>query len=455
MTSKYSLFFFILWTLQLFGQDTLILKVDRPSGYYAESLQVSLTAEPADSKIFYTLDGSTPSMGSKRYLQSISIDSTRVLRAVAYANNKKSAVYTGTYLINEDSIDFPVLSLAIEPYVLFDPSTGLFNKGYKASPNYPYKGANYYSRKEYKCHVELFEEDKRSALSNYFGFKLFGGMSRIFPQKSFSLYASNRKYGVKHIKHRLFPQKKQKKYKRLVLRNSGSDFGETHFRDAFITSMGKTMGLEVQAYRPSVVFINGEYWGIYNFREKLTRHYIAENFGLHKDSIHLIEHRKSVQAGSRQSYDKMQKYMLTNDLSIQEHFDYINTQMDIENFMEYEILQIYIDNQDAGGNIKFWRSMEDGGRWRWILFDTDFGMGHYGRNGYKNNSLAFHTAPNGPGWPNPPWSTFNLRQLLKNKGFQSRFVSRFLDRLNYTFDSTQVIPGIDLQTGYNISYPDI
>jgi len=203
------------------------------------------------------------------------------------------------------------------------------------------------------------------------------------------------------------------------------------------------MGLETQSYRPAVVFINGAYWGIYNFREKLTRHYIAENFGYHKDSINLVEHRKSVQAGSRKTYDAMRSFMRTNSLAVQENFDYVATQMDVDNFMEYEIIEIYIDNQDAGGNIKFWRPMEEGGKWRWILFDTDFGLGHYGRYGYRNNSLAFHTRPDGPGWPNPPWSTLNLRSLLQNKDFKIKFVSRFLDRLNSTFDSTNINPRID------------
>lgn len=430
-------------TATLCGQDTLLLDATPQAGFYRAGMGVELRANRSNATIYYTLDGSVPTASSKLYRGALLLDSTQVVRAVAFANGKKSPVLTNTYLIDEDSIDMPVLSLSIEPSVLFHPATGVFMRGPKASPKFPHYGANYYSRREFPAHIEFFETDQERVYHSRIGFKLFGGMSRIFPQKSFSLYASKSRHGNKYIRHRVFPEKEQKKYKRLVLRNSGSDFGETHFRDALITSLGRDMGLEVQAYRPSVVFINGRYWGIYNLREKLTRHYIVENFGYHKDSVNLIEHRKDVQAGSRKTYDAMRTYMRRNDLGVQKHFDYVATQMDVENFMEYEIIQIYIDNRDAGGNIKFWRPQEAGGRWRWILFDTDFGLGHYGRTGYKMNSLAFHTEPNGPKWPNPPWSTLNLRSLLQNKGFQDQFISRFLDRINYTFDSTYILPRMD------------
>lgn len=424
-------------------QDTLLLEAFPKAGFYRAGVGVELRANRSNATIYYTLDGSSPSTSGFRYDGAILLDTTRVVRAIAYANGKSSAVSTQTYLINEDSITFPVVSISIEPDILFHPYTGVYMRGPKASPKFPHYGANYYSRKEFPAHVEFFETNQERVFYSPIGFKLFGGMSRIFPQKSFSLYASKSRYGQKYIRHQVFPHKDQKKYKRLVLRNSGSDFGETHFRDALITSLGRDIGLEVQAYRPSIVFINGQYWGIYNIREKLTRHYLVENFGYDKDSVNLIEHQKSVQAGSRATYDAMRAYMRTHDLSVPEHFEYIQTQMDVDNFMEYQILQIYIDNQDAGGNIKFWRPQEAGGRWRWILFDTDFGLGHYGRYGYKINSLAFHTEPNGPKWPNPPWSTLNLRSLLQNKGFQDKFVSRFLDRINYTFDSSYILPRMD------------
>ena len=438
----------------LLAQDSsLVLTAIPEAGFYPTGTAVQLKASKPTAAIYYTLDGTRPSSSSKRYRSAILLDSTKVIRAVAYVSGKRSKINTGTYFIADDSITLPVVSISIAPYILFDPVKGVFKRGPNASPKFPHQGANYYSRREFPCHVEIFETNKKRVFDSDIGFKVFGGMSRIFPQKSFSLYASKSRYGSKYIRHQIFPDKKQKKFKRIVLRNSGSDFGETHFRDALITSFGREMGLETQCYRPSVVFINGEYWGIYNFREKLTRHFIAETFGYHKDSINLVEHRKDLQAGSRKTYDAMRTFMRQNSLAIQENFDWVATQMDVDNFMEHQIIEIYIDNQDAGGNIKFWRPMEEGGKWRWILFDTDFGLGHYGRHGYTNNSLAFHTRPNGPAWPNPPWSTLNLRSLLQNEGFQAKFVSRFLDRINSTLDSTRFINRIDKMAAH--IYPEL
>lgn len=443
MTAFFGLLFALLLALPLQAQDSLLIDALPEAGFYPSGIGVRLSCNRSQASIYYTTNGSTPSSSSKRYRGDILLDSSCVIRAVAYLNGQRSSVSTHSYFIKEDSITVPVLSISISSGYLFDPVKGVFKRGPKASNKFPFKGANFYSRKEFPCYTEFFETNRTRVFHSQLGFKIFGGMSRIFPQKSFSLYASKSRHGNKYIRHQIFPERDQKKYKRLILRNSGSDFGETHFRDALITSLGKDIGLEVQAYRPAVVFINGEYWGLYNMREKLTRHYIVEHFGYHKDSINLIEHRKDVNAGSRKSYDAIRLFMRKNSLASPENFDRVAAVMDVDNFMEYEILQIYIDNQDAGGNIKFWQPQTEGGKWRWILYDTDFGLGHYGRQGYKNNSLEFHTKPNGPAWPNPPWSTLNLRSLLQNKNFQKKFVSRFLDRLNYTFDSTYILPRMD------------
>lgn len=439
--------FLCCWTwasLQAQEGDTILLKASPEAGFIKKPTAVKLSTNIPEANIYYTTNGTPPSSASKRYFKPIIVDTTTVIQAVAFHEGKRSVTEINTYFLNEDTTHLPIVAITIRPEVLFDPVRGLFVAGPRASKRFPHKGANYYSNKEHYSHLEIFELEKKKRVYNGFvGFRIFGGMSRIFPQKSMAFYARKSRYKTKRIKYKIFKDKDIKKFKRIVLRNSGSDYGETHFRDAFITSLGSEMGLETQAYQPALVFINGKYWGLYNFREKLTRHYFEDNFGYHKDSVDLIEHRKSVQAGSRRHYDRMRMYMRNNNLVVQENYDSVGRMMDIENFMEYEILQIFIDNQDAGGNIKFWRPQIPGGKWRWVLFDTDFGYGHYGRYGYKFNSLAFHTKPDGPIWPNPPWSTLNLRSLLQNKGFRDAFVSRFADRMNSTFDSTYVINRID------------
>ncbi|MCH2043762.1 MAG: CotH kinase family protein [Saprospiraceae bacterium] len=450
-----SLFIFLLLNLcslaSIWGQDTLSKRIkinmQPESGFYKNSVTVEVKSTQKGARLYYTTNGATPSSASRSYRGSLTFDTTTVLKVASYLNGKRTKIETNTYFIGEDSIGLPVMSLSITPAYLFDPVKGVFKRGPNASSKFPHKGANYYSRREFAAHIEFFDDEKKLGYENNVGFKVFGGMSRIFPQKSFSVATRKKLYGDKRMKYKIFPDKKLKKYKHIVFRNSGSDFGGTHFRDALITSLGEEMGLEVQGYRPCVTFINGEYWGIYNLREKLNKHYIEGNFGYDKDSIDLLEHSGHANAGTSQHYKRMRKYMKDHDLSIQAHFDSVAKLMDVNNFMEYQIIEIFINNEDAGGNIKFWRPHPDG-KWRWILFDTDFGLGHYGGlKAYKFNSMAFHTRPNGPKWPNPPWSTFNLRMLLKNKGFRTAFISRFLDRMNSTLSGEYINKRIDHMIG--------
>lgn len=430
-------------TLRLDTLPNYKIEAQPAAGFYQKTIELKLKGEEGTT-IYYSTDGRLPTKDrGKLYSQLLRIDSTTVVRAIAYNKaGQRGQEHTFSYFFGEDSTSFPIVSIAIEPEYFFHSSLGVFNKGFQASASFPFRGANFYSTREFLCHVEIFESNKERVVAQNIGIALFGGTSRVFPQKSLSLSA-RKEYGKKRIKHPVFPELPISKYKRLVLRNSGSDFGESHFRDAFITSIGRDMGLSVQAYRPALVFINGRYWGIYNIREKLTKHYIAEHFAYSKDSIDLIKHMKDVKAGRRKHYDQMQQYMRSRDLAQDIHFDSINRMMDTENFAEYQIMQIYIDNQDAGGNIKFWRPQVAGGRWQWLLFDTDFGFGHYSKKSYSYNSLAFHTKADGPSWPNPPWSTFNLRMLLKNKSFRQFFIRRFCDRMNHNFATEAVLACID------------
>ena len=304
-------------------------------------------------------------------------------------------------------------------------------------------GANFWSRSEFPASVEFFETDGRCAYRNQSGFRLFGGMSRLFPQKSIAIVARSR-YGDSRIRHKVFGKGGLNKFKFLVLRNSGSDFGKTHFRDALMTGLVDEWDIDKQDYRPVHVYINGQYWGIYNIREKVNRFFIAGHHPeVDNDSIDLIEHRYTRKRGSTRHYLNLLSFLEKNSLANPANYAYVQTQMDVQNFMDYQIAQIYFDNQDAGGNIKFWRPHKPGGRWRWILYDTDWGFGLHGRDTYKHNSLAFHTNPDGPSWPNPPWSTFLLRKLLENEEFEKAFVNRFAGYLSTSFSEETVLNRID------------
>ena len=410
-------------------------------GFYEQDLVVRLVAPGAT--VYYTTDGSRPTERSQRYHESLVIDRTTVVRAVAYRDGERGPTIGHTYLIREPETAFPVVSIAIPNWVLFDRKKGLFMQGAKANKSLEsMPGANFWSRKEVLINAEIFEAGGRPVYRSESGMRLFGGMSRLFPQKSLAIVARKR-YGQKRIDHPIFGKDGPDKFKFLVLRNSGSDWGKSHFRDGLMTGLIEDWDLERQLYRPAHVYINGDYWGIYNIREKVNRYFIDDHQDIDKDSIDLIEHYMSLKRGSRQHYKQLLDYLEGHDLRDPANFAYVESLMDVDNFLNYQIAQIYFDNQDAGGNIKFWRPQVPGGRWRWILYDTDWGFGLHNKYAYRNNSLAFHTEPDGPHWPNPPWSTFILRKLLENPDFERTFLNRFADHLNTTFDADRVAGRIE------------
>jgi len=414
-----------------------------PEGGFFEE-EVLLSLQCPNATIYYTTDGSTPGPGkSRKYTGALKISKTTVVRTVAVRQGQKGVPQAHTYFIREPETHFLTVSLAIPPKLLFDPVKGLFVKGPKAIDSIrALPGANFWSRREFPIQVEFFEPSGKCVFRSRTGFRLFGGMSRLFPQKSMTL-VTRKRYGAKRFNYPVFGKDQPKKFKFLVLRNSGSECGRTQFRDAFQTSLLDDWDLDKQAWRPAHVYINGKYWGIYNIREKINRYFIAQHHEVDKDSIDLFEHRYSLRRGTKKHYRKLLEFLRTHDLSNPANYAYVQTQMDVENFMLYQIAQIYFDNQDAGGNIKFWRPRRPDGRWRWVLYDTDWGFGLYDKTAWKNNSLAFHTEAHGPVWPNPPWSTFILRKLLENETFRLAFARRFADELNTTFEPQRVLRQLD------------
>jgi len=406
-------------------------------GFYHDALRVQLASGYPDSEIYYTLDGSFPTRKSTRYQKPIYLNHTAVVRAVSYHNQKPNLVCAETYFINEPKTDFLVASVAISPNVLFDPEKGWFIQGARQNGK-----PSALSRKEIPANVALFESGGHCVYNQVSGMRLFGGVSRLFPQKSLVI-AARKYYGKKRIHHSFFGENGPKNFKYLVLRNAGSDFGSTHFRDPLIEDLVKDWDLDVQGYRPAHLYINGHYWGIYHLREKVNRYFVASHSDIDKDSVDLLEHFDTQLHGTRKEYSRMLRFFANHDLSQASNYAAVEKMMEIDNFIDYQIAQIYFDNRDAGGNIRFYRAQKPNARWRWILFDTDWGMGLHDPKAYAFNTLKFQTATDGPRWPNPPWSTFLLRKLLTNPNFKTKFINRFADYLSTSLTTARVSGAID------------
>ncbi|MEL6660082.1 MAG: CotH kinase family protein [Bacteroidota bacterium] len=404
-------------------------------------LSLTLSGVDPSATIHYTLDATPPTQASPVYTGVIPVNSNTVVRARVYQDDfLPSPPQTRSYIFNA-SHNLPVLLLSANPSDLFSEQTGIYAYGDTYQQDFPHFGANFWEDWERPAHFALYQEDGTLEANYDAGVKIFGGWSRALDQRSLSLFA-RRQYGYGEFDNAFFDDRPYDSYQALVLRNSGNDWNNTMMRDATLTGLMRGADLEYQAYRPMVVYINGEYWGIHNMREKINEHFLAAKWDVSPDEIDLLEAGGSVIHGDNGDYLNLLDFIRTANLSSPDNYELVRSQMDLDNFALYQAAQIFFDNTDwPGNNIKFGRY--HGGKWRWILFDTDFGFGTWNAFNYFNNTLAFALEPNGPGWPNPPWATFLLRELTQATQFRNLFVNRFADELNSRFLPERVNEHID------------
>ncbi len=417
----------------------------QPGGLYNGSQQITLSAE-SNATIHYTLDGSCPADTCEVYSGPIDISETTVVRARAYQDGciPGSAV-TQTFLIDAQHV-LPIVSISTHPDNFFDWETGIYVMGPDAEPVEPYYGANFWHDWEKPINIEFYEPDGVQAFNITAGVKIFGNWTRVLPQKSLAVFARSC-YGCSELDYQLFDSKPIDTFESFLLRNSGNDWANTLIRDALMTGLVADLDIEVQAYRPSVMYLNGEYWGIHNLREKVNEHFLESNCGVDCDHVDILEQNGLINEGSNEHYLAMMDYISTHDLSDHAAYEYVGTQMEISNFITYEVAEIFYVNTDwPAGNIRYWRPQVDDGRWRWILYDTDFGFGRYSDSAYMNNTLEYATDPNSSETSNPPWSTFLLRSLLENESFQNDFINRFCDLMNSNFAVDRMIEHIESKT---------
>ena len=455
-------------------------------GRFSDPLTVRLASKHT---IRFTTDGSEPDENSPVYEQPFQVEGTVAIRAQSFdAEGNTSPLNTQTYLVGLNHT-LPVVAMTAPPEnfefhrgYLYGMGSVLSSSGlFRNSNSYPYSSSNAWKNREVKTNLELIEPDGERGFNVVAGIKIFGGWgSRGYPQKSFAVFA-RRKYGFGKIRYQLFPDQDVHDFETFVLRQSGNDNQSTHltyprseirafgpaksygsyfvngnftlFRDAMLGSLGKELGLDTQGYRPAVVYLNGKYWGIYNIREKLNEHYLESHFGVPNNKVDLIEGYGSANSGSGATYSRMRS--LVNRTNTEEDYREVEeTYLDIANFIDYYLSVIFFQNFDIG-NIKCWRSREEGddGRFRWLLYDQDYGFNLWPEGVYQpamkqnfsdyENMFTFYTNTRGSGWPNGADRTLLLAKMLGIEEFETRFILRCADLLNSTFHEEHVTTRIE------------
>jgi len=414
------------------------------SGFYAGTQQLTFTTTETAGEIRYTTNGSWPSPFSNLYSGPVSVSQSTTIRAAYFPsdfNLLPSDIVTRTYIIDEFST-LPVIFITTDSVFLFDTLYGIYVLGPNTDTtveDFPYWGtANYYQDVAIPGHVEYLDGNLQKQMGQDCSIKIHGNFSRGWPQKSFRFLA-NDKYGDGTFDFAPFPEKPEvKDFKSFNVRNGGVDYNTTHCRDGIMNQGARDLNIDIMDDQPCLVYINGEYWGVYSLREREDENYIENNYDIPKENIELLRFTGDPVVGSNEGFFEMVDFITGNDMSIDSNYQKACEYLDINNFCDYMITETYYLNYDwisTGGstnNIKFWRSTDPVSKWRYVLWDTDLGLnlvsGFGGPNGATYDYLGEIL---GPAYTDP--HSRMLVSLLTNQTFHDYFINRFADIVNTTF----------------------
>ena len=398
-----------------------------PGGQHSDKrLSVALSAEP-DVTIYYTTDGSDPTTSSRAYSGPIDLKDNAVVKAVAWqADVIPSDLCVRSYILGA-SHGVRLVSVSGDASKL-DGKTGMLKTGVKG------EGSDAY--------VEVYEPDGTRVIGQKCLMKLAGHSSREHEgQKGFSLRAK-KVYGASRFNYALFSNRDYTSYKSFVMRASGQDCKQTFMRDSVLSALAADTSVLYRETEVCVLYVNGRYWGAYNMRERICNDMIAQFHGWENPDD--VEYKEGGGYTS-QNYQEMLAWVRSHDLSKDDNVNALRGMMDIENYLEYVMLEMYVNNQDLG-NVGFYRNPNADGLWRWALFDLDLSFQLAGDNvapWLEGDSVGSITDQ----------SNLLFRKLMNNAGLRDWFLRRMGQLLATTFSAENVTAKI--QARYTLLEPEM
>jgi hypothetical protein len=378
-------------------------------GIYKEQFTLTLENSYHNNKIYYTTDGNEPTpasilyeaplmMDSRLHSQSnisqiqisppdlhkppplMSVPKAIIIKAAVFnsTGDRLSEIVTNTYFIKDLDIehrDLPIVSLSVQHEDLFDYETGIMIPGINWDSTNSLWSGNYWGRGdlwERPAYIEYYEPDNTVGFAQNIGLRMHGNIVRVLPQKGFRMYARN-SYGKNVFSHKLFEDRNTKEFKRLILKPFSSSGRETGIENYLSNKFAEQLDIDCGASRPVVLYLNGEYWGMYQIYERFDEHFLSTYYDLDTDSVDIIgDYAGNPAEGSNVDYLKLYEFIKNNDLTIPENYTRVKDWIDINNLIDYLLLHIYIANFDwPVQNMKLWRSQREGSKWRWVIFDSD------------------------------------------------------------------------------------
>ncbi len=338
-----------------------------------------------------------------------------------------SKTTSNTYFINEHPFSLPVVALSFNNDFFYDPLIGLHVKGINGSEGPCNNIANWNQDWERAVFFEYFDANGVKQISQSAGVKVSGNCTRGRDQKSLSIYARD-KYDDDDFDYLFFKNKPNiKKENSILLRNSGNDQDLTLLRDAFTQELIRgSLDVDYQSYQPVIVYFNNEYRGLMNIREKTDEDYFNANYHIKNDAIDFFEKDLYLLSGNSDDAIDLSLFIIENDLSIPQNYNFIQSKVDINSFIDYFAAEVYIGNTDwPQNNIKYWKPKAAYGKWRWLLFDTDYGFGFRRTLPDVASFDRLSTATD--------FSSNLFNALMKNKSFSDTFYSKLMTVMHTTF----------------------
>ena len=450
--------------------DTVIFSV--PGGFYEEVFQLKLYNFFQQNHIRYTINGNRPTAQSPLYEGTMTLDYSKystshiytiqispddlvyvpdsvqhciVIRAAVFDNNDScvSKVVTNSYFIKElgcDTHGLPAVSICADSLDLFDYESGIMVPGSLFDTLDPVQTGNYYMHgKEWErqINVEFLEVTDNSGINQICGMRTHGNRARRQPQKGLKIYARE-EYGKKRFKHRFFENSMRDSFKHLVIKPYSSLYPFSGIQDYICSQAAIDLGLESGLSRPVVLYLNGEYWGIYFLQEKMDERYLEDHFNINLNHCMIVGNWYGLaeygglvdEDGNNIEFVEMMNWLETADLSQDENYQFFCSLVDIDDFMDYIILETFVANDDwPANNMRCWKV--NGSRWRWMFFDGDAAFNNYSLDPFANpiplDVFGNATYTGNYTWPSSSSATLMFRKCLENEGFVFRFENRILE----------------------------
>ena len=392
--------------------------------YHEDAFSLTLSCIDPNVEIRYTTDGSEPSQGSKLYSGPINISQNSVIRAVAYANGYlRSDIVTFHYLF-EKPHTVPVVCIAMAP----------------TDFNAVYKVKEHKDIKERKGYVNYYEADGLIGAAFPCDIKAKGrGTLKYISQKSMTM-TLRAEYGVRTVDYPFFPGYAFTKFSSFALRQAGQDFDKARLRDAFVSRACVGLNVDCANSRFCVLYVNGQYYGIYDFNEDLNSRYLETHFGVDPDTVNSVMRNGGLaMKGTKDEFKKVFNAAKSANLSSDEAYQKFLEKVDADAFIDYVICrQLFLDTDSF--NQKYWRTTDYRIKWRPILYDLDYSF-----NSSASRNIAYlYFNKDGTHSNDGSLTYFYFTVALKtNPGWREKFIERYVELVMTQLSSERLVSLLD------------